>query len=61
MTTILICAAIALVAGVVAFVIEKSDKINIHIDRHHDAFLAGLTGGTVGFFVSLVLVMLHIL
>lgn len=60
-TTILVCLGIALFAGLVCFIVEKSDKIHFHIDRHHDAFLAGLTGGTVGFFASLILVMLHVL
>jgi len=61
MTTIILCLIVAVVAGLVCFIVEKSEWINIHIDRHHDAFLAGLTGGTVGFFATLFLVMLHIL
>ena len=61
METVIVCLIVAAIAGILCFIVEKSDKINIHIDRHRDAFLAGLTGGAVGFFASLILIMLHIL
>ena len=55
--TALICLGIAGIAGLVSFAIEKSESIHFHIDRHHDAFLAALTGGTTALFVSLILKM----
>jgi len=58
METILVSLAVAVIAGILCFVVEKSDKIHFHIDRHHDAILAALTGGTTGFFASLVLMII---
>ena len=55
MMTIYFCLGIALLCGLVCFIVEKSESIRIHIDRHHDALLAGLTGGTTGFFISLII------
>ena len=58
MTTIWICLIIAIIAGILCFIAEKSEKIHVHIDRHRDAILAALTGGTVGFFTSLILTLI---
>jgi hypothetical protein len=58
MTTIYLCLAVAFVIGLVCFIIEKSDWIHLHIDRHHDAILAALTGGTTGFFLTLFVTMI---
>jgi len=57
-TTIYLCLNIAVAIGIVCFIIEKSERIHLHIDRHRDAFLAALTGGIASFFVSLIVVML---
>jgi hypothetical protein len=59
METILVCLAVAVISGLLCFFVEKSEKINIHIDRHRDAILAALTGGTTGFFASLILLMIE--
>lgn len=56
METILGCLGASVFSGVLCFVVEKSDKINVHIDRHQDAFLAGLTGAVTVFFASLILI-----
>ena len=58
MLTILACLIVAVIAGILCFIVEKSDRIHFHIDRHHDAILAALTGGTAGFFASLILMMI---
>ena len=58
MATIWISLIVAIIAGILCFVVEKSDKIHLHIDRHRDSILAALTGGTVGFFTSLVLTLI---
>jgi hypothetical protein len=57
---ILLCVGLALLSGIVCFTVEKSERIHLHIDRHHDALLAGLTGATVTLFALLVLnIILH--
>ena len=58
MTTILYCLLAALFIGVVSFLVERSEKIHLHLDRYHDAILAGLTSATAAFFVSLILMLI---
>ena len=58
MNTILVSLIVAVISGLLCFFVEKSDKIQLHIDRHRDALLAALTGGTAGFFATLVLTLI---
>jgi hypothetical protein len=58
MTTIWISLIVAIITGILCFIVEKSDKIHLHIDRHHDSILAALTGSVTAFFVSLILIMI---
>jgi hypothetical protein len=56
----LACLGLALLSGIVCFIVEKSEKIHLHIDRHHDALLAGLTGATVTLFaLSVLRIIMH--
>jgi hypothetical protein len=58
MSTILVCLCIALLSAILCFIVEKWDKIPFHIDKHRDAILAALTGGTAAFFASLFIILL---
>jgi hypothetical protein len=58
MPTILVCLCIAVLCGIFCYIIEKWDKIPIHIDKHRDALLAALTGGTAAFFASLIIILI---
>lgn len=58
MTTLVASLLIAVIAGILCFIVEKADFIPLHIDRHHEPFLAGLTGGAAAFFATLIVLML---
>jgi hypothetical protein len=56
MEKFLICIGIAVVSGLISALIEKSDKIHWHIDRHGDPIMAGVTGGVAALFASLLFI-----
>jgi hypothetical protein len=58
METILVSLAIAVLSGIFCFIVEKWDKIPFHIDKHHDALLAAITGGTAAFFAALIVILI---
>lgn len=57
MNPIILSLIIAVIAGIVCFIIEKSESIHLHLDKHRDATLAGFTGGIASFFTALIVMM----
>jgi len=57
MSTLVMSLLVAVIAGILCFIVEKLDFIPVHIDRHHEPFLAGLTGASAAFFATMIVTM----
>lgn len=55
MTNLLASCILAVIAGILCFIVEKMDSIPFHIDHHHEPLLAALTGAATTFFASFIL------
>lgn len=58
MEIILACLGVSLCSGIFCYIVEKSEKIPYHIDKHRDPILAALSGAVTTFFASIILIML---
>ena len=57
METLVASLLVAFVGFVLCYIVEKLDVIPVHLDPHREPVLVGLTGGAVGFFASMILIM----
>ena len=57
METLVASLLVAFVGFVLCYLTEKLEFIPVHLDPHREPILAGLTGGAVGFFTSMILLM----